>query len=322
MLKNTLLSAIIINLLILPILPISALGGTLFQLPPAVIVNESNPKLKSIVKLISTTESSTKIDKVLNQQIILGLKPAQYTVLTKSKLERNLALALKDFQIQSYDTVKVTRKGYSVTINELALQAKRFLHNQLVPLAEDIVIELVSDIPDVYVSEQNYTLSFKRNLDNQFLKRTCVWATIKTSKNSKTVPIWFSVTLKQHAWVLSQTQQANNHFHQSQVTRQIVDIANTPVAKLVKNPKLLKYRYKRSLPAGTVLLTTHLEELPAVEKNAVTLAKTTHSGITIKTYVKALQDGNINQRIKVQSLSSGENFYGIVINTNMIHVIN
>ncbi|MBU2711653.1 flagellar basal body P-ring formation chaperone FlgA [Zooshikella harenae] len=322
MLKNKLLSAIIINLLILPILSIEALGGTILELPPAVTVQDSNPVLGKIVKLISTTESPQKITKALNQKIILGLKPADYKVLTKTLLERNLTIVLNEFHIRGFDSVKVTREGYIVPVKKLLTQAKHFLNLQLAPLAEEVIIKAISDIPEVYINEQHYNLSFKRNSVSQFLKRTCVWITVKTKTNIRTVPIWFDVTLKQHAWILSQSQQANSHFHHSQVTSQLIDIAKYPITKLVKNPQKLKHRYKRNLPTGTVLLATHIEELPAVEKNAVVIAQATHNGITIKTQVKALQDGNINQRIKLQSLSSGEFFYGIVTNTNMIHVTN
>ncbi|MGI0118593.1 flagellar basal body P-ring formation chaperone FlgA [Zooshikella sp. RANM57] len=322
MTKNKLLSVVIIILLIRPILAREALGGTIFELPPAVTVQNTNPTLGEIVKLTSTTESPKKIAKALNQKIILGLEPADDKVLTKNLLERNLALVLNEFYIRGFDSVKVTRKGYIVPIKKLLTQTKHFLKLQLSPLAEEVIIKPVSDIPEVYINAQHYHLSFKRNSASQFLKRTCVWVTIKTNTSIKSVPIWFDVTLKQHAWVLSQSQQANSHFHHSQVTSQRIDIAKYPITKLVKNPQKLKHRYKRNLPTGTVLLTTHIEELPTVEKNAVIIAQVTHNGITIRTQVKALQDGNINQRIKLQSLSSGEFFYGIVANTNMIHVTN
>ncbi len=77
----------------------------------------------------------------------------------------------------------------------------------------------------------------------------------------------------------------------------------------------------RALPGGAVLTNQELEGAKAVQRGQSVTLVASMSGIAVRMAGRALSDGLINQRVKVENLSSGKIVEGIARSDQVVEIV-
>ncbi len=163
-----------------------------------------------------------------------------------------------------------------------------------------------------------------RKLDLTTLNaRICVWVDLwyhASSSPQYALPFWFSVAAEGPVWAFNQTVYADRTVVEQHLMRKEVNLTALQGSPISDLSKLHHKKLVRRVTRGEILV----DEL-MTERHTIEIGKparvVSHSGsVTIESTAEALNNGEVGQRVQLQSYQSNRTFWGVVKEGGLIWV--
>ncbi len=264
-------------------------------------------------------------DKNLNKwlkikSVVVDLQPGQYQFFNKIQLRKLFSIP-KNTKLSGPRFVKIVRGGHQIEMTPLVDEAKALLKQHY---GKNIRLEPLAKIKPLELASREYHWQLSHQKKNGNIARLCVLAEVsygngkKAKTKRRTVPLWFKATLEKYVWILTTDVASKSHFSPVSVMLKQHNIANVQGRVLHELPNLNQQRFVAAYQQGAVLTTAMLEPIPPVEKGKPVRVTSISGRVIINAKAIALEDGKLQQQIKVQSLSSGETYLATVIGENTV----
>lgn len=133
------------------------------------------------------------------------------------------------------------------------------------------------------------------------------------------VPV--EVVVRAAVWVASQPLPKGHLLTQQDLTEDVRDVSRMTTGYISDPHHLLGQRLRSSVLAGRALTLKLIEANNIVARGQTVTLAVTSGGINIRMTGKALMDGALNQRIRVENLMSGRIVEGIVRSGELVEVL-
>ena len=218
-------------------------------------------------------------------------------------------------------------RGGGVAQDGFKLQdiAETFLHSWLAERFSDmddvdISLQRVGKQDTLVVPRGKLKLRARMPAGGRDRQRMSVWVDVDVDGELfQTVPIWFAVS------VITPVRVANRYLQKSQPLdtgdwtferRNIAGLPDKPLlGELPKNPWLLGTVYSDS-----VLSVDSVAERPPVREGEIITVLASHGNVSVAVKGVALTNGNLSERVRVESPSSGKTYTAMVAGEGLARV--
>jgi len=296
----------------------------------AVANNESRLTL-TLLEKVDVRQSDVRLDNIVSA-VTGDMKLYQKIRETKlAELERVNQFKLIDTDKIRYlvsrlagDVVAI-RGGRSIAVRQLS---RPFSVAKISHAIEADIDEKIRALYKIYqIEDLNKNLELKLpygevthkySLDNTRLgRRTCVWLDIYVNqKHYQTLPMWYEIYGYGPAYVAKQRIDKGMPISPDDFV--LVDRELTLLHAPVAVGDLQNVRVSSVLQEGEVLLSEHLEKLPAVYKGQLVKVIAEYGDVVINTTGIANEDGNKGGVITVSRDGSMDEFRGIVLGSGIV----
>lgn len=291
----------------------------IFVLYPSVTLLKAELRLSDIGRFTG----AEKEDEGVNENRVLihdtkGIDLTWQRQHVKELISRIHEMNVSDLDVVGARKIEI-RHGAMLSSAELAEIAKSVITRQLAQKFQDYEIKLSGSVRDVVVDESAVQIRGELK-DVQIRPKMCVWLSVLNNKGIelKAVPVWFDIEVNEVVAVLVEDALSHAKWNDLRISweKRRVEKLVDAVTLSMTGPKAM--RLTRPMIAGTVITSDDLQMTPEVEKGAQVLVVVESQGITISAPALAIDDGAKGDRVRLQSLSSQEEFVGVVTGTGEV----
>ncbi len=251
-----------------------------------------------------------------------GISLALTQFVVSARLERLYPGVAAQIEWRGKPMVRVVGGGVEHDGAEVVKTAKRLLMSDLRQRFPDAEIEVAHTGRSLLLltppGEVSYT--FRVPGSKRLNARVRVWADVLVDgKPDQTVPLWFAVAAYSSVAVARQTIPALTAVESSGILYERRDIAGLP-GIVIAGEFPDRHRTRRTVFAGEVILLESLQPVPHVREGDLVTVVARHGQVELSVDARALGDGNIDDEILVESLSSHATYSAVVSGERLARV--
>lgn len=245
-------------------------------------------------------------------------RPGYWANLTKHEIAARLEQALPGINKQvawsGSETVRVSTVGVAQSATAIVEYARNALLQSLYRRFEHVDIELVNEPSDVILPAGQLQFAVS-DLDNIApTKRFAVWVDMSIDgEHFRSLPVWFRVTVLADVVTAGRDLERYEVLAQSDLGTSSVDITTISGKPVLDPAELVGLRVLKPVAAGRVLVDGLAEPAPPIQEGQVIDVVASAGRIMLRSKAIALADGELDERIAVQSRSSGERYFATVV---------
>lgn len=252
--------------------------------------------------------------------VVLGdtPRPGQSVALTRfavgARLERVLPGVSARIEWGAGPAVRVRGRSVERDASRVTVAARQTLiawlqqrHRGL-----EVGVERVGEAAPLYTPAGDMALAARLSAAARLRSRMPVWVDVKIDDRVvHTVPVWFAVTAYADVAVANEDLPRHMPVTVAQVVYERRDIAGLAAAALVDElPE--RHRAAKRIAAGDILVSGVLEPIPDVQKGQLITVHASHGRVALSVEARALADGNLDEPVLVESLTSHAAYRAIV----------
>lgn len=176
----------------------------------------------------------------------------------------------------------------------------------------EVGIERVGEAAPLYTPAGDADLVARLSESARLRSRMPVWIDVKVDgRTVNTTPVWFAVAAYTHVAVANEDLSRHAPVTAAQVVyerRDIAGLAAAPLADVLPE----RHRATRKIAEGDIIVSTALEPIPQVQRGQFITVHARHGRVALSVEALALADGNLDEPVLVESLTSRVAYRAIV----------
>lgn len=247
-------------------------------------------------------------------------RPGHSTWVTASDIKARLGKDVAGLGLRSGDRVRVISSGLERSIADGVAMAQNELERWLaMRYGNYFVSPAGSDQAAIKAYEGEIGFAVRTGGQMTLSKRMRVLLDVFVDGEVfTTLPVWFSVSVIEPVWTLGEEVQADERVAMANLVRMDADVAG--IRGRAFRGDLSELRFARFRPKGAILKEEDLDPMPAVTRGAPVQVIVNYGSVSLVVKGEALTDGNLDQRVSIKNLSSGESFFATVVGESRVRV--
>ena len=245
-------------------------------------------------------------------------RPGQSVTLTQfavsARLERGVSGMAARIRWDGKRTVRVHGVGIERDGAQLTAAARQALLKQLRKQHPNVEIGVkrIGKPSPFYTPVGDLDVATRLPESMRLRSRMSVWVDVTVDgERVQTLPVWFAVEAYTDVAVANEDLRPHTAVSPAHVVierRNIADLIAAPIVDELPD----EHRTRHRIAAGDIIVATALEPIPQVQKGELITVLARHGSVALAVKARALVDGNLDDSIFVESLSSRAAYRAIV----------
>ena len=284
-----------------------------------------NKRVYVLADVATVSGDGAAISRLAGVELGRSPRPGYWANLTRSEIAARIEQALPGINKQvawsGSETVRVGTVGIAQSAAPIVEFATDALLKSLNQRFEHVDIELTSESSDVIVPAGRLELAVS-GLDNVVpKKRFAVWVDLSVDgEHFQSLPIWFRVTVWADVVTAGHDLGRYDVLAASDLGTTSIDITTVGGMPILDPADVIGLRVLKPVAAGRVLVEGQAEPAPAIQQGQLIDVLASAGRILLRSKAIALADGDLDERIAVQSRSSGERYFATVVAPGHVQV--
>ena len=240
----------------------------------------------------------------------------------ESKIKRALIGIRHTIIWKGSEKVLIRRRSVLYKADDYVNIAQHYLYNKLIDAHySGVNLKPVGINSDIHLPTGDIEFIPRRNSFTRVSKRNCVWLDVYISgKQWMAVSVWFSVQALRNVYVAKKVINRHKKLNNSDFTMLSEDVAKLAGEPVLSNLSDNKFRLKKKLNKGRILLLRDIELAPDVVKGQEVVVDVFHSAIKLQITAIASDDGFMGDVVTLRNKRSERTFKAVVTGPNRLEI--